>query len=213
MQGYEEANHKSISQRLACQLPEDDAVGEAYGFSYVGTSGHFHRADGKHRFGGTDTTAIAMTAILYQLLKHPHYLLRVQEEIDRAVNAGQLSYPNITYNEASRLRFFDACCKEGLRIHASIAFPLIRVVPPGGLHLEGSFLPAGTKISINLGTVQQSELAFGLDASVFRPERWLEPGNGSQDLRSGMMWFGAGKRICAGQHVSEQYCISVFGRD
>ena len=29
-----------------------------------------------------------MTAILYQLLKHPHYLLRVQAEIDDAYASG-----------------------------------------------------------------------------------------------------------------------------
>lgn len=149
-----------------------------------------------------------MTAILYQLLKHPQYLHRVQEEIDHAVTNGQLSSPNITYDEASKLPFFDVCCKEGLRMHPSIAFPLIRVVPPGGFHLGGSFLPAGSKISVNPGTLLQSEQTFGPDASVFRPERWSEPRSGARVLQGGMMWFGVGKRICAGQHVSE--CRSSF---
>ena len=149
-----------------------------------------------------------MTAILYQLLRHPQCLHRVQAEIDDAVTKGQVSSPNITYDEASKLPFFDACCKEGLRLHPSIAFPLIRVVPSGGFHVGGSFLPAGSKISVNPGTVLQSEQTFGPDASVFRPERWLGATSGAKVLQSGMMWFGVGKRICAGQHVSE--CHSNF---
>ena len=145
-----------------------------------------------------------MTAILYQLLKHPLYLLRVQAEIDDAHAFGQLSYPNVTYSEASGLRFFDACCKEGLRVHPSIAFPLIRVVPSGGVYFKEFFLPEGTKISVNLGAFQRSKLAFGQDSSIFRPERWLEPGRKPQDFQSRITSFGAGKRICAGQHVSQQ---------
>ena len=54
---------------------------------------------------------------------------------------GQLSSP-VTFQEAQKLPFLQACIKEGLRIHPVTGLPLARVVPDGGATIAGQFFPA-----------------------------------------------------------------------
>lgn len=53
-------------------------------------------------------------------------------------------------------------------------WPLERVVPEGGRVIGGQYFPAGTLVGQSAWTVHYDERAFGKDAAVFRPERWLE---------------------------------------
>ena len=61
-----------------------------------------------------------------------------------------------------------------MRMHPGVGFPLERYVPKGGAQLCGVFLPAGTNVSMSAPVLHQDQSIFGLDADVFRPERWIE---------------------------------------
>ncbi|RAO66022.1 uncharacterized protein BHQ10_002034 [Talaromyces amestolkiae] len=121
---------------------------------------------------GSDTTAINLRAIFYYLLRHPHSLQRVLDEIKEAEAENRLS-EIITYNESKTLKYLDACIKESGRLHPSIGLPLERVVPPGGMEINGHRLPGGTIIGINAWTCQRDYNVFGEDADEWKPERWL----------------------------------------
>jgi cytochrome P450 len=60
---------------------------------------------------GSDTTAVAITSILYHLMRTPAAYAKLTAEIDEADNSGTLS-PTVQYNEAVGFPYLMACCKE-----------------------------------------------------------------------------------------------------
>lgn len=107
-------------------------------------------------------------------MKSPAAYKRLTDEIDRASQAGELSLPAIRYQEAIRLPYLDACCKEGMRLHPSVGFHLPRLVPPGGCSILSQWFPEGSRVGVNAAVVHRDKSIFGDDADYFRPERWLQ---------------------------------------
>ncbi|KIJ51926.1 hypothetical protein M422DRAFT_243495 [Sphaerobolus stellatus SS14] len=70
------------------------------------------------------------------------------------------------------LKYLNATIDEGLRMFATNAFGLPRVVPDGmDVSIDGkSFLP-GTELSVPAYTMQRDPGILGSDAETFRPER------------------------------------------
>ena len=61
-----------------------------------------------------------------------------------------------------------------MRMHPGVAFPLERIVPPGGTQLCGMQIPADTIVGVNAAVIHRNIDIFGADANAFRPERWLD---------------------------------------
>lgn len=91
---------------------------------------------------GSDTTGISMTAIIYFLMKHPHCLQKLRDEIETATGEGNLSSP-ATFQEGQKLAYLQATIKEALRLHAAVGQILSRVVPKGGAQVAGRHFPEG----------------------------------------------------------------------
>jgi cytochrome P450 len=106
-------------------------------------------------------------------MQHPAAYKTLTKEIDDASAAGQLSYPLIKYHEASRLPYFEACCKEGMRLHPSVGLTVPRHVPTGGCEVAGDFFSAGIRLGVNAAVVHRDTNIFGHDANKFVPERWF----------------------------------------
>ncbi|KAI0977109.1 putative benzoate 4-monooxygenase cytochrome P450 [Xylaria arbuscula] len=122
-------------------------------------------------FAGSDTTATSIRALLLHVISNPLVYLRLRDEVFEAQRRGAISDP-VRELELPHLPYLQACIKEGLRIFPPITALRERVVPPEGDTI-GSFIPGGTNIGLNLpGLLTHS--TFGLDATVFRPERWLD---------------------------------------
>ncbi|KAK1764513.1 cytochrome P450 [Phialemonium atrogriseum] len=139
---------------------------------------------------GSDTTAIALRAVVYFLCKNPEKLSKLRSELDVAESDGRLSEP-ITYAEAMSLPYLQAVLKEAMRLHPSTGFTMARVVPKGGTVLLGHSLPEGTTVGINSWVAHRNEDVFGPDVESFIPERWLR----SEE-------FGSGSRTCLGKNIS-----------
>lgn len=99
-------------------------------------------------FAGSDTTAIALRAMVYFLCKHPRCMQNLVAEIDSADAAGNLSTP-IQYKEAEKLAYLHGVMKEAMRLHPSVGLLLERHVPPQGVEIDGHFLRGGTVVGIN----------------------------------------------------------------
>ncbi|KAL4790363.1 cytochrome P450 [Aspergillus venezuelensis] len=150
---------------------------------------------------GSDTTAIAIRAVAYYLMKTPEAYKKLMVEIDEADGDGRLNQ-KIQYNEAIKLPYLVACIKEGMRMHPSVGLTMPRYVPTGGRIIAGQFMPARTKVGISAPVLHQNKDIFGRDADTFNPERWLRDSRAAAEMDRHMLHFGAGSRICVGKNIS-----------
>lgn len=91
-----------------------------------------------------------------------------------------------------------------MRINIPFSGLVMKEVPPGGDHLNGVFIPGGTRIAHNTLALQRSTVTFGDDAALFRPERWLEasPEKHKEMTQIVEMVFGYGRWMCGGKSVA-----------
>ncbi|KAH9905239.1 cytochrome P450 oxidoreductase [Xylariomycetidae sp. FL2044] len=150
---------------------------------------------------GSDTIAITLRAVFYYLMKHPGDYDTLMSEVDAATKDGRLSSP-VRYCEAIQLPFLCACIKESFRIHPGVQLPMGRVVGSDGLELCGVYIPQGYRVGMNSAVVHFDTSIFGLDASQFRPSRWLESVEKSSRMEQHMLHFGAGTRTCIGKSMA-----------
>lgn len=152
---------------------------------------------------GSDTTAIALRAIFYHLLKCPWTLEKLEQEIESADKNGLFATQCVSWTESQQLVYLNVVIKEGLRIHPPVGLPLERVVGPAGLSIYGTKLPPGTIVGVNPWVIHRDRDIFGPDADTFRPERWLEvEGEERKRMESAMFAFGGGTRTCIGKNIS-----------
>jgi cytochrome P450 len=71
------------------------------------------------------------------------------------------------------MHYLQAYMYEALRLHPAIAMSLPRVVPQGGIEIDGHYLPTGTTVGANRWVVNRDQAILGEDFEAFRPERWL----------------------------------------
>lgn len=153
---------------------------------------------------GSDTTAIALREIIYQLLTHPSAFKQLQGEIGGVLEnriPEQKDRP-ITWTEGSSMTYLQACIKESLRHHPAIGQILPREVPQGGAVICGTYLPEGTTVGCNAYTIHKDTSVFGPDADIWRPERWLEDEETARRMDSLLFTFGAGPRVCIGKNIA-----------
>ncbi|KAL8846531.1 MAG: hypothetical protein Q9221_008383 [Calogaya cf. arnoldii] len=154
---------------------------------------------------GADTTAIALRAILWFLLKDPSRKEKLLQEIHTA----KLSVP-VSWKQTQKLPYLDTCIKEALRLCPAIGLGLERKVPAAGLEMpDGYVLPEGTNVSMNAWVVNRQDV-FGENPDNFIPERWLRQNNESieqhrdrtNQMKRADLTFGGGARACTGRYIA-----------
>ncbi|KAJ5962596.1 pisatin demethylase [Penicillium viridicatum] len=153
-------------------------------------------------FAGSDTTAIALRAVLYLLMRNPEVMSKVQTEIDSASREGKLSNP-VSYRESTtHLPYIGAVLKEAMRLHPSVGLILEREVPKEGAYICGKHVPSGTIVGINAWVVHRNGEIFS-DPDSFIPERWLESSPEKlKEMEQSFFNFGFGSRSCVGRNIS-----------
>ena len=163
-------------------------------------------------WAGSDTTAIALTSIFYNLHKNPKMLAKLRTEVQEAFANGTLTSP-VRFNDAIKLPYLHAVVREAMRVHPSLGTGLPRVVPNPGVEISGRFFPGGTGVIMNQNAVHFDKDVFGADAEEFIPERWLRDDDGGKNaayMERHMMHFGYGKRICIGKHITNTEMYKVL---
>lgn len=79
-----------------------------------------------------------------------------------------------TFEQVKRLTYLEAVINESLRIHSTSSMGLPRLVPEGGLNIQGKHFTANTVLSVPSYTIHRDKSVWGEDADCFRPERWFE---------------------------------------
>lgn len=140
---------------------------------------------------GHETTALALTYAFRLLALHPQVAEHARSEVRRVVGARRP-----TMNDAPALSFTRAVLDEALRL-----FPpawMIAREPLRACNIGQFSCPAGAEVLI-VPWVMHRDPRFWAEPELFRPERWL----GKADPpRSVYMPFGAGPRVCIGNHFA-----------
>lgn len=164
-------------------------------------------------FAGSETTAISLGAVFYYLLRTPAALARLRAEIDEAGRNGLFGDNEsglVTFHEAQKLDYLDACVKEAFRLHPAPGLPMERITPPQGAEIAGHFVPGGTIVGCSAWVLHRNKQIFGEDVEVYRPERWLVDETKDteketariKEMTGTMLQFGMGSRTCIGKNIS-----------
>lgn len=156
-------------------------------------------------FAGSDTTAISLRTIFYNLLRNPDVLRRLLAEIcslrARQGPDGFLKWTLLSSTDHAP--YLNAVIKESLRCHPAAGLLLERIVPATGLRACGYEIPAGTIVGCNAWVLHQNEEVFGSEPVLFRPSRWVEADAEQRRAMDGALFsFGAGARSCIGRNIS-----------
>ncbi|KAK5060098.1 hypothetical protein LTR84_009982 [Exophiala bonariae] len=149
-------------------------------------------------FAGSDTTAVSLSAVVYNLIRNPNVMQKLRQQIVDIEPTGK-----ITWKQSQSMPYLLAVIKEALRVHPATGLPLWRVTPRGGAQILDRFFPAGSVVGINTWTMHYNQDVFGPDAQTFRPERWLTADAETlKEMNASYMPFGLGTRTCLGRHIS-----------
>ena len=155
---------------------------------------------------GSDSTSVAIRAIIYYVLRTPGVMLKLQNELDSA----KVSYP-VSWHTSQTLRYLDAVIREALRLHPPGAILSERVVPLAGLDLpDGRRILPGTIVGMSGWNIRYNSNAFGSSTNEYDPERWLQ--RPDEDKKSYLerlqmmkrtdLTFGHGPRSCIGKPIA-----------
>ncbi|GLA96146.1 hypothetical protein AtubIFM57143_003611 [Aspergillus tubingensis] len=164
-------------------------------------------------FAGTDSTSYALSCATYYLLTHPNSAKKLREELEsQPVNADGI----IEYQYLRNLPYLTAVIKESLRLSSPAPSRLPRIVPKGGIEVDGQLIPPGVSqgITLKIKTDQANILAciqtavsmstrmIHFDPDIFpkpnefNPERWF--GESGKTLDKWNVAFSKGTRSCIG---------------
>ena len=71
------------------------------------------------------------------------------------------------------------------------------------------FIPANTTVSTTLMAIHLNQSVFGVDADVYRPERWEEAN--ADKMSKFYAPFSIGKRVCIGRNIAQMELIKLVG--
>jgi len=149
---------------------------------------------------GMETSSNVLEWAMSELVRHPHAMKRLQEEIESVVGKdGRVNESNL-----GSMVYLKCVVKETLRLYPSLPLGLphasVEAVTVGRY-----YIPKKTMVIMNLWGIGRDPNVWGPDASEFKPERFVEEHGmdltGVQtDYR--MLPFGAGRRGCPGSTMA-----------
>jgi cytochrome P450 len=166
---------------------------------------------------GHETTASAMSWVVYLLCKHPEAQTRLREELHAAIPALLDPHSQISSTDIDKLPYLNAVLNETMRIFPPV--PLTLRETACDTTIQGAFVPRGTTVVICPWAVNTSTHLWGPDAREFNPERWLGQGKantGGAESNYAITTFLHGPRSCIGKDFAkaEFACLvaSLVGR-
>uniref|UniRef100_A0A182PZ35 Uncharacterized protein n=1 Tax=Anopheles epiroticus TaxID=199890 RepID=A0A182PZ35_9DIPT len=148
-------------------------------------------------FAGHDTTASAMTFILYNVAKHPEIQERVYQEILSEIGA---DFCELSLNMLNNLHYMELVIKESLRLFPPV--PVIARIATEDTELLSERITCGTSVAIDIYGMHHNDKYFP-DAVRFDPDRF----EGARDAQTFNPYtyipFSAGSRNCIGQKFAQ----------
>lgn len=150
-------------------------------------------------YKGSDTSSTAMAGTLFYLSRYPICYAKLTAEIRSTFSSVDDIRIGPTLNSCAYLR---ACIDETLRISPSAAGALWREVLPGGITVDGQFIPPGNDVGICVYALHHNK-TFYPEPHLYSPERWLKHNEGSP-LKHAKAYspFSIGPRGCLGKSLA-----------
>lgn len=147
--------------------------------------------------GGSDTTATTLTWAMCLILRNPHVLEKVKEELNMQIGKEKC----VSESDINKLVYLQAIVKETLRLYPPAPFSSPREFTEdctlGGYHIK-----KGTRLIPNLWKIHRDPSVWE-DPLEFKPERFLTT-HKDVDVRGQnfeLLPFGSGRRMCAGMSL------------
>jgi cytochrome P450 len=109
---------------------------------------------------GSETTATALSGLIYYLLTTPHTLPLLVKEIRSSFKGVE----EMTFANEAKLSYLQACVEEVLRVYPPVAMELSRLTPREGCFIDGVFIPGNVSSLPNkrgMKRVQLTETDLG----------------------------------------------------
>ncbi|KAF3905323.1 hypothetical protein AA313_de0200835 [Arthrobotrys entomopaga] len=121
---------------------------------------------------GADTTSSSLAATVFWLLRRPKALSKLQTEIRDTFQYLE----DIVHGSDPKLRnctYLNAVINESMRISPAVPGDTPREILPGGLVIDGKFIPGGTDVGTPIYSIHRDLEAYPCP-DEFLPERWIE---------------------------------------
>ncbi|XP_073002237.1 cytochrome P450 84A1-like [Typha latifolia] len=149
-------------------------------------------------FGGTETVASAIEWAMSELMKSPHELKRVQQELLDVVGLDR----KLHESDLDKLPYLKCVVKETLRLHPPI--PLLLHETADDCNVGGYCVPKKSRVMINVWAIGRDKCAWP-DADSFKPSRFAADGDATGiDFKGNyfeLLPFGSGRRSCPGMQL------------
>lgn len=174
---------------------------------------------------GSDTTAITMTYIVWNVLSRPQLHQQLVAEVQLNLD------DNLDDRQLEALPIINAVIQETLRLHVAVPDTLPRHPPSGGISLGGYYIPENVTVGTQAWSLHRNPrfwanpdecVSILLHSNIlliklyrFDISRWLPDGRASEAIKNSFHPFGGGSRVCLGLHLAEmelRYATAAFFR-
>ncbi|GAA4821308.1 cytochrome P450 [Algivirga pacifica] len=152
-------------------------------------------------FAGHDTTANTLSWAFYYLGKHPDVYQQIKEEVRKVWGEEPPSFEKVR-----QLTYTQQVVEETMRL--SSAVPFINRLSQGA-EVEGYHFPKGERVLLSIYHMHRNPEIWE-DPEVFNPERF-SPEKVKERPVSHFMPFGAGPRMCIGNHFAMLEAVLLLG--
>ncbi|XP_071692432.1 7-ethoxycoumarin O-deethylase-like isoform X2 [Rutidosis leptorrhynchoides] len=154
---------------------------------------------------GTDSTSNSLEWAMTEVLRNPHTLAKVKEELEEVIGKENI----VQESDLSKLPYLCCVVKETLRIHPPFPFLIPRKIETA-VNLNGYTVPKDTQVLVNVWAIGRDPNMWE-DSLEFKPERFLAS---TLDLRGKdfeLIPFGAGRRLCPGLPLANHVLHVMLG--
>ena len=153
---------------------------------------------------GRDSTACLLTWTFFLLVRHPTVLEKLRQEVDSSCPSSN----TLNRTDLRKMGYLQNVLKETLRLYPSVPVNDRRAnkttfLPRGGGpdRMSPVLIPKGANVGYSVYSMHRRPDLYGMDAELFRPERWDEDMPMRSDKTNaawGYLPFNGGPRICLG---------------
>ncbi|XP_023543453.1 cytochrome P450 CYP736A12-like [Cucurbita pepo subsp. pepo] len=142
-----------------------------------------------------DSSTTIINWALPELIKHPHIMKKMQEELEKVVGLNRM----VEESDLNNLKYLEMVIKETFRMHPPI--PLIPRESIQDCMVNGYHIPNKSRLVINAWAIGRDARTW-LDPDEFIPERFVDEQVDMKGKDFKLIPFGYGRRGCPGTQLA-----------